>query len=447
MMKKLFMTFVALLAIAAGATGFSGTARAQSTNTLTDTITREWTGVTGNSYQLWEDVVSPATDAVYAGQSAGGNDAIQLRSNSNNSGIVTTTSGGKVASVTVVWNSNTQSNRTLQVYGKNSAYSDASDLYSGNEGTLLGQIVYGTSTSLTITGDYEYIGLRSLSGAMYLDEIRIEWIVPQQGSGSQGGGTNAEPQEYTLDSIPATWTVRVGGGEAQSPTAYAEDNPQKGYASIPEGASVELIPSAADKNLIKSIALVDNSVPAGPAFNNVAGTFEWTVGNESSATVSDSIQEAISATGVTVGSGLTNNGTTSYDVTQMVKYQPQTSNAGVVAGVMVEYRIETVGGVKFSPTAIEYAAMKLGTDDVSYSWSYTLDGVESSIATVTKDDILRSNGNNSSTSQLMHSATLTATECDVFTLRFYVSGFPSTKQMGLGKVTISGTVNGVASGN
>ena len=257
--------------------------------------------------------------------------------------------------------------------------------------------------------------------------------------------------QYRLDSIPQGWQVKVNGTLMGSDTlkAYTDGgNPQMRYiAAINETDSVELIPPADVKPNVKSVTLVDNSAPAGPAFDHVAGTFEWTVGNESSATVSDSIQEAISATGVTVGSGLTNNGTTSYNETQMVKYQPQTSNAGVVAGVMVEYRIETVGGVKFTPTALEYAAMKLGTDNVSYSWSYTLDGVESSIATVTQDDILRSNGNNSSTAQLMHGATLTATECDVFTLRFYVSGFPSTKQMGLGKVTISGTVNGVASGN
>jgi hypothetical protein len=49
-------------------------------------------------------------------------------------------------------------------------------LYSSStQGAELGTIVYGTSTELTITGDYEYIGLRSSSSAMYLDEVKIYW--------------------------------------------------------------------------------------------------------------------------------------------------------------------------------------------------------------------------------------------------------------------------------
>ena len=250
MLKRVLLSCVALLAIAAAATGLSGSARAQSTVTLTDTITREWTGVTGTSYQLWEDVVSPATDAVYAGCSAGGNNAIQMRSTiaiPGASGIVTTTSGGKVASVTVVWNSNTANNRTLQVYGKNSAYSAASDLYGGNAGTLLGTIVKGTSTSLTIEGDYEYIGLRSQQSAMYLDEIRIEWIVPQQGGSSQ-------PALYTVtlvDTVDAEhWSI--------TPAAAATDG-------VAEGTVVN-IGYTGDRK-VKSV--VATYVPAAPAVTSV----------------------------------------------------------------------------------------------------------------------------------------------------------------------------------
>lgn len=66
--------------------------------------------------------------------------------------------------------------KTINVYGKNSAYTAASDLYnSSNQGTLLGTIVCGTSTSVTVSGDYEYVGLRSASGAIYLVSITITW--------------------------------------------------------------------------------------------------------------------------------------------------------------------------------------------------------------------------------------------------------------------------------
>ena len=144
-------------------------------NTSTvDELTRETTGVSGTSYTSWSGKKA-SSSAVYAGQSAGSNDAIQLRSNNSNSGIITTTSGGKATKVSVTWNTNTADDRTLNVYGKNTAYSSPTDLYGDAAGTLIGTIIKGTSTELTIYDDYEYIGLRSASGAMYLDEIQITW--------------------------------------------------------------------------------------------------------------------------------------------------------------------------------------------------------------------------------------------------------------------------------
>ncbi len=145
------------------------------TSTKVDVLNREFTGVSGTNYSSWSGKTATSS-AVYAGQSAGGNESIQLRSNNNNSGIITTTSGGKATKVVVSWNSNTSDSRTLNVYGKNSAYEAVTDLYStSTQGTLLGTIVCGTSTELTINGDYEYIGMRSASGAMYLNEIQITW--------------------------------------------------------------------------------------------------------------------------------------------------------------------------------------------------------------------------------------------------------------------------------
>ncbi len=144
-----------------------------------DKLTRETTGVTGNSYTDWSEK-TVASDAVYAGQSAGGNESIQLRSKNSNSGIISTTSGGLIKKVKVVWNSNTSNGAVLNVYGSNTAYTAASDLYGENSGTLLGTIVYGTSTQLEITDDYEYVGVRSNSGAMYLESITFVWEAGKQ---------------------------------------------------------------------------------------------------------------------------------------------------------------------------------------------------------------------------------------------------------------------------
>lgn len=148
---------------------------AQSRTEITDVLNRDLTGVTGTSYTAWEGKTSNS-DAVYAGNSAGSNESIQLRSNNSNSGIITTASGGTLTNVTVTWNENTAEGRTLQVYGSHTAYTSPTELYSADTfGELLGTIVKGESEELAISGSYEYLGLRSASGAMYLTEIDITW--------------------------------------------------------------------------------------------------------------------------------------------------------------------------------------------------------------------------------------------------------------------------------
>ena len=139
---------------------------------VTDELTLTTTGVSGTSYSVWSNKTSNSS-AVYAGNSAGGNSSIQLRSDKSNSGVVMTASGGNVTKVTVEWNTNTTNGRTLNVYGKNSTYSAATDLYGDAQGTLIGTIVCGTSTEITIDNDYAFIGIRSASGALYLNKVSI----------------------------------------------------------------------------------------------------------------------------------------------------------------------------------------------------------------------------------------------------------------------------------
>ena len=174
-----------------------------------DVLNRALTGISGTSYAAWTDK-SDSSDAVYAGQSAGGSDAIQLRTTNSNSGIVTTTSGGKAVKVVVVWNSNTTASRTLDIYGKNTPYASAADLYASaiaTKGTKLGSIVCGTSTELVISGDYEYIGIRSNSGALYVDEIEITWSVP-----------------YVLNVSDVGYATMFLGFDAAIPAIEGEDN-------------------------------------------------------------------------------------------------------------------------------------------------------------------------------------------------------------------------------
>ena len=150
-------------------TALSGTVKADE---VTDVLTAASFAATNTTYTNFSNV-SFTSDAVYAGNSAktstGG---IQLRSKNSNSGIVSTTSGGKVKSVSITVESGSN---TVDVYGSNTAYTAASDLYGDNKGTKLGSL--SASGTVTVSGDYAYVGIRSNNGAIYLTNITIVWEV------------------------------------------------------------------------------------------------------------------------------------------------------------------------------------------------------------------------------------------------------------------------------
>ena len=137
-----------------------------------DVITASDLAATSTTYTIFSDVTK-TSDAVYAGQSAkDGSGNIQLRSKNSNSGIVTTESGGnRVKSVKITVGSGSN---TVDVYGNTSAYSAASDLFSsGTQGTKIGSV--SATGTITVTGDYTYVGIRSNNGAVYISSIEITW--------------------------------------------------------------------------------------------------------------------------------------------------------------------------------------------------------------------------------------------------------------------------------
>ena len=145
-----------------------------SSSTITDELTAALFTATNTTYADFSNVAATSS-ARYAGNSAktsaGG---IQLRSKNSSSGIVSTTSGGKVKSVTITVESGSN---TIDVYGSNTAYTDATDLYAtgenANQGTKIGSVT--TTGTVTFTDDYEYVGIRSNNGALYITKIEIEW--------------------------------------------------------------------------------------------------------------------------------------------------------------------------------------------------------------------------------------------------------------------------------
>ena len=159
-----------------------------------------------SSYEDWSDK-SLTSSAVYAGQTSGGNNYLQLRSKNSNSGIIQTTSGGNVTKVAVEWNTTSTSGRKINVYGKKSSYEYASDLYDAQkQGTLIGTIVYGTSTELNINNDYAFIGFRSANGALYLNKVSI----------TIGGGGTTYWNSNPSCSSEATVTYHNNGAKSGS---------------------------------------------------------------------------------------------------------------------------------------------------------------------------------------------------------------------------------------
>lgn len=158
---------------------YSITLSTPSQTSFVDVLTREVTGVT--SYADWFG--KKVNIAVYAGNSSrytsNESDAIQLRTTNSNSGVVTTLSGGYATKISVKWNAGTNTERVLYVYGSMTPYSSASDLYGDAAGVLLGELAIADAvesvSELEISRNIPYIGFRSKSGALYLDEVKVYW--------------------------------------------------------------------------------------------------------------------------------------------------------------------------------------------------------------------------------------------------------------------------------
>ena len=146
--------------------------------TTTDVITASDLAATSTTLAYFTNVSKPS-GAVYAGRTAKhSSGAIILTTKNANTGIVSTTSGGKIKSVTFTFNQNTDK-YSIEVYGKNTAYTSSSDLTDAStKGTLLGT-TNSMSTVITVNGDYEYIGIisnnTSSNSKILLDDIQFEW--------------------------------------------------------------------------------------------------------------------------------------------------------------------------------------------------------------------------------------------------------------------------------
>lgn len=173
----------------------------------TDKFTASALGITGTSYADLTDFQLSSTAKYSLNAATNKATCVQLRSKNSNSGIVTTTSGGTVKKITVVWNEATKAGQKLDVYGSTSAYGSPKDLYDAKtQGTKIGTIENGKSTELSVEGTYTHVGLRSNNGAVYATEISIEWE-------PAAPGTVAMPTITGNATFETSTTVTITGPE------------------------------------------------------------------------------------------------------------------------------------------------------------------------------------------------------------------------------------------
>ena len=180
------------------------------------------------------------------------------------------------------------------------------------------------------------------------------------------------------------------------------------------------------------------------SFDNVSAMFTWTVGNEAEATVVSDAEAVVSKTQRKVGTALTEgmrNNLAANPGVAMVTFTPASSKPGTVAGAMIEYSVKMKKGVTYTLTDIDYDAIKQGTNNASYHWTYAVDGVEATPTQVVADDLLRDN-NTTGTPALHHSHAVTAAAGQEVAVRFYVSGFDAGKLLCLSNIVMTGVVNG-----
>ena len=172
---------------------------------VVDVINVSMTGATSTTYVDFSDAKASSA-ALYAGNNACTKDkSIQCRSKNSNSGIVSTKSGGKLKKVVINWDKSNVYTPTgdkpqiryVQVYGSNTAYKSAANLYSidTNEigaGDKLGEVMFdgeNLTATIEVSGDYQYVGIRSKDGTIYLTSIEITW------DGEATGGEDKDPEK------------------------------------------------------------------------------------------------------------------------------------------------------------------------------------------------------------------------------------------------------------
>lgn len=207
----------------------------------TDTITYSKIGYSGTSGYSDKTDVKDITNTYYSINSCkNSSNYIQIRA-SDNSGIVSTDSVGALVNVSVTFNLNdNNANKKIDIYGNDNEYTAPSNLYSKDAsvlGTKIATFEYDSknrtvSQSFSIEDRYLYVGARSSSGAVWIDEISFSWKDP---------GVYVATTGVSLDSDSAT--IGMNETVTLTPTVTPNDATFKGVTWASSDERVALVSS------------------------------------------------------------------------------------------------------------------------------------------------------------------------------------------------------------
>lgn len=210
----------------------SGAAYAQ---TVSDELTCDVLGLEVGVYSDFK-YRSSSSEAVYIGNAMQNNfgSYLSLR-NKSNSGIVTTSSVGKVVSLSSTWYSQDgyNSGSTLHIYGRNTAYKSSAELYS-NPGTLLGTLS-PSNTTLEVD-EYAYIGIRTNGKVAYLKDITLVWRL---NSTLSDPGLSFEASSYETLLTNGTFRTALSKADGVSDIIYTSSNTS--VATVDDNGLVTLL--------------------------------------------------------------------------------------------------------------------------------------------------------------------------------------------------------------
>ncbi len=145
---------------------------------VTHTLDRDFFGIQKADYSTYKTYKKTTDDGASYETYAAGNNGIQLKSKTSDSGIIGHFEGRTCESITITFDVNTEAptERAVDIYASNSPFT-IEDMF-GSSVTKVGTITFDKNNltqTYTFTGNYSYIGIRSNNGAVYLPSIEIIW--------------------------------------------------------------------------------------------------------------------------------------------------------------------------------------------------------------------------------------------------------------------------------